>query len=224
MLLTLHDKLGLCPPNEPNSNVKHVLDVGTGTGMWAMDFADEHPEAEVLGVDLSPVQTMYVPPNATFEIDDVEEQWTYSRPFDYIHVRGMTSSISDWRKFFDSCFEHLEPGGYLELQEGHMRPDCDDGTLTRDHAISNLVRVIEQAGFIDVKMFKFKWPLNPWAKGNHYKLMGVWTEENFHEGIEAWTLAPLTRALGWTPEAVLALLEEVRKELSDVHIHAYLPM
>jgi ubiquinone/menaquinone biosynthesis C-methylase UbiE len=27
--------------------VNHVLDLGTGTGIWAMDFADEHPEAEV---------------------------------------------------------------------------------------------------------------------------------------------------------------------------------
>jgi methylase of polypeptide subunit release factors len=33
-----------------------VLDIGTGTGIWAIDFADEHPEAEVIGTDLSPIQ------------------------------------------------------------------------------------------------------------------------------------------------------------------------
>uniref|UniRef100_L2G6N2 Methyltransferase domain-containing protein n=1 Tax=Colletotrichum fructicola (strain Nara gc5) TaxID=1213859 RepID=L2G6N2_COLFN len=190
MLLTLHEKLGLAPPNDQDFRVKRVLDVGTGTGLWAIDFADEHPDAEVLGTDLSPVQTTHVPPNAKFEIDDVEEPWTYSQPFDYIHVRGMTSSISDWKKCFGQCFANLEPGGYLELQEGHMRPECDDGTLTH----------------------------------NHYKLLGEWTEENFMEGIEAWTLAPLTRALEWTREEVLVFLTQVRKELRDRSIHAYLPI
>lgn len=55
-LLTLDDKLGLAPPNEPDSKAKHILDIGTGTGIWAIDYADEHPEAQVVGVDLSPIQ------------------------------------------------------------------------------------------------------------------------------------------------------------------------
>lgn len=33
-----------------------VIDIGTGTGIWAIDFADEHPESEVIGTDLSPIQ------------------------------------------------------------------------------------------------------------------------------------------------------------------------
>lgn len=37
-------------------NFRRVLDFGTGTGIWAIDMADEYPEAEVLGVDLSPIQ------------------------------------------------------------------------------------------------------------------------------------------------------------------------
>ena len=49
-LLTLDHKLGLAPPNKPDSNVKRVLDLGTGTGIWAIDFADEHPEAEVYSI------------------------------------------------------------------------------------------------------------------------------------------------------------------------------
>lgn len=52
----LDNKLGLAPPNDPNSKAKRVLDVGTGTGIWAIDYADEHPEAKVVGVDLSPIQ------------------------------------------------------------------------------------------------------------------------------------------------------------------------
>lgn len=46
-LLTFNDKLGLSPPNEREAKTKRVLDLGTGTGVWAVDYADEHSEAEV---------------------------------------------------------------------------------------------------------------------------------------------------------------------------------
>lgn len=53
--LTFGDKLIIAPI--PKEQVLHrVLDVGTGTGIWAIDFADDHPESEVLGCDLSPIQ------------------------------------------------------------------------------------------------------------------------------------------------------------------------
>jgi methylase of polypeptide subunit release factors len=40
----------------PIESPKRVLDIGTGTGIWAMDFGDEFPEAEVTGTDISPIQ------------------------------------------------------------------------------------------------------------------------------------------------------------------------
>lgn len=41
------------------------------------------------------------------------------------------------------------------------------------------------------------------------------------EGMEAFTLAPLTRILGWTAEEVGVLLANVRNEMKDSRIHAY---
>jgi 16S rRNA G1207 methylase RsmC len=38
-------------PIEP-AQLHDVLDVGCGTGLWAIDVADEHPQAQVLGFDL----------------------------------------------------------------------------------------------------------------------------------------------------------------------------
>jgi len=50
------------------------------------DFADEHPEAEVIGVDLSPIQPEFVPVNCKFEVDDVTDDWTWpTNHFDMIH-------------------------------------------------------------------------------------------------------------------------------------------
>ncbi|KAK1726398.1 S-adenosyl-L-methionine-dependent methyltransferase [Colletotrichum acutatum] len=244
-LLTLNYKLGLAPPNKEGSVVKRVLDIGTGTGLWAIEFADEHPEAEVLGVDLSPVQTQFVPPNLKFEVDDIEQPWTFSRPFDYIHIRGMTSSISDWLGFFKQAYSGLTPGGYIELFEGHARTQLDDGTLTADHAawqwadkldecfkilgrpfvnVPSLIPILKEAGFVDVTMVPFKWPVGPWAKDPHYKELGEWALENSSQGLEAWTMAALTRALDWSNAEVQALLAQVRKDLKDRSIHHYTPM
>lgn len=45
--LSFDGKLGLAPPNDPDAKVGRVLDLGTGTGIWAMDYGDDHPGAEV---------------------------------------------------------------------------------------------------------------------------------------------------------------------------------
>lgn len=47
MIYTLRDRLGLAPPCDPKAKVGRVLDVGTGTGIWAADFGELHPEADV---------------------------------------------------------------------------------------------------------------------------------------------------------------------------------
>ncbi len=59
--------------NAPIKNPSRVLDGGTGTGIWAIEFADEFPSAHVIGTDLSPIQPGWIPPNLQFEIDDLKD-------------------------------------------------------------------------------------------------------------------------------------------------------
>ena len=58
-------------------NPQKILDLGTGTGIWAFDMAYAYPRAEILGIDLSPIQPGWVPPNCKFEVDDMELDWSY---------------------------------------------------------------------------------------------------------------------------------------------------
>ena len=112
---------------------RRVLDVGTGTGIWAVEFADEFASSEVIGIDLSPIQTTWVPPNCKFYVDDAESDWSY-RPdeaFDFIHIRGLGGSIADWPHFYSQIYKHMTPGGWCEIQEYQAWIHSDDDTMTQ---------------------------------------------------------------------------------------------
>ncbi|CAH0052544.1 unnamed protein product [Clonostachys solani] len=221
---------------------RRVLDVGTGTGVWAIDFADEHPHATVIGVDLSPIQPEYVPVNCRFEVDDIENEWTWTEPFDFIFSRMMAGSFANWDNFMNEALFHSKPGGWLEVIDSSVPCRSDDGSLTEDHALhqwmslmlkasENLGRSIAasnhhkqrfiNAGLKNVTQRAYKWPTNPWPKDSKNKELGFWTLANIENGLEGISMALLTRGLGWTKEQLLPFLAVVRKDMRDPHIHAY---
>lgn len=131
--LTFGGKLFTAPIPE-NKRLHHVLDIGTGTGIWAIDFADEHPETRVLGVDLSPSQPSFVPPNLVFQIDDVEEPWTFSQDFDLIYSRMMIGSIADFPRLYQQCFDNLSHGGWIETLDISFPILLNDGEFPDNSA------------------------------------------------------------------------------------------
>lgn len=110
-----------------------ILDLGCGTGIWAMDMADEFPRANVFGVDLSPIQPDWVPGNCRFHVDDYEDEWTYrdDEKFDYIHGRAVSGTVADWPTFYRQVRTHMKPGGWCEMQEYDAWIFSDDDSIER---------------------------------------------------------------------------------------------
>jgi trans-aconitate methyltransferase len=132
-----------------------VLDFGTGTGIWAIDAADENPSALVIGTDLSPIQPTWVPPNCKFMVDDVETEWIYppAEDFDFIHGRAMGGSIKDWKKLYRDIYSHLKPGAWAEIQEYETWIQNLDGTMDdANYLMEWQVRVNEASGIFGKKM------------------------------------------------------------------------
>jgi SAM-dependent methyltransferase len=204
------------PP--PAHDPKNILDVGTGTGIWAIDMADQYPSAVVTGVDLSPTQPAFVPPNCVFEVDDVTEQWTYTpKHFDFVHVRDMFGSVPDWDAFLREVYRCTKPGGWVEMAERGMDTLADDDTLPPDHFYFKFTAEIFDAaakmgksfdiwkeakdrmiaaGFVDVVEVPFKWPVNSWPDDPAEKMLGRFNQFRLNEGCEGFMLRALTMVSG----------------------------
>ncbi|KAI4208406.1 MAG: hypothetical protein LQ348_000172 [Seirophora lacunosa] len=52
----------------PLVNPKRILDIGTGTGIWAIEMAEQYPQAQVIGTDLSPVQPQWYEKTLLFHL------------------------------------------------------------------------------------------------------------------------------------------------------------
>ncbi|KAJ8066621.1 hypothetical protein OCU04_005668 [Sclerotinia nivalis] len=224
------------------SKLHNVLDIGTGTGLWATEFAEQYPSAQIIGTDLSPIQPVYVPPNCSFEVNDAEEPWTYSHKFDYIHGRAMLSCFSDPAGLITSAYESLRPGGYLEMQDPQMPILGIDSSITgtaleewgrvsclaaerRGRKLTNSKHYghwMAEAGFVDIVEKHFYWPCNTWVKGEKEKLLATWTQQNLIDGIQGMTMRNLTAGLGWSPEQVEMLLVDVRRDVKNRRIHSYI--
>ncbi|KAL2000170.1 hypothetical protein VTN02DRAFT_3469 [Thermoascus thermophilus] len=237
--LVLRGALHLAPIKNPQT----VLDMGTGTGIWALDMADLYPAATVIGNDLSPIQPQFIAPNTQFVVEDFEEEWAYpENKFDYIHGRTLLGAVQDWPELFAQAYKHLKPGGYLEMQEGAVWAWSDDGSLEEDSPIMTFLSLLgresekigrpmnvidkletwmKEAGFVDVELKVFKVPWSPWPKDPHLKEVGKFQFANMMQSIDSYGLALLTRSAGYSEQEAKIFLAVVRNQIRTKALHCY---
>jgi hypothetical protein len=64
-----------------------------------------------------------VPPNLQWEVDDLEEEWTFSYKFDYIHCMMMTGAFHDWPRFYEQAFQYVAVAAVF-LPDADYRLTC----------------------------------------------------------------------------------------------------
>jgi trans-aconitate methyltransferase len=71
---------------------------------------DEYPSAQILGIDFSPIQPVWVPPNVKFMVDDVESDWLEPENFyDLVHARHVTQAFKDFPTLLERAYKSAQP-------------------------------------------------------------------------------------------------------------------
>jgi hypothetical protein len=138
---------------------------------------------------------------------------------------------------------HTKPGGWVEFQELHYYPHCDDDSMDRPYAVRNWLEHVrdgvahlgsdlngvtklrgqmEAAGFTNIEEDILRCPIGLWPKNKTLKLAGLYWRTAISDGLMNVSKRPMERGLGWSTTEIELYLVGVRKALHDSSFHSYM--
>ena len=133
--LTMQDQLattvmgGVLPEQSNKAALHRILDVGCGTGGWAIEVAKKYPHISVIGVDISNAMIAYANTQAAeqqvadrvkFRVMDALQMLEF--PDDNFDLTNLRLGIGwvrtwDWPKLLGEMLRVTRPGGVIRLTE-----------------------------------------------------------------------------------------------------------
>src|SRR5579872_4534626 len=113
------------PINQPSS----ILDVGCGTGRWAIEMAGLFPSTNIIGLDIVPPSSRVpgysdrLPENFLFVNANVFDGLPFAEgSFDFVHMRLLFTAIpaQRWPQVLRELTRVTRAGGWVELVEGAL--------------------------------------------------------------------------------------------------------
>ena len=215
------------PIGSPDS----ILDVGSGTGRWAIEMAELFPRARVVGVDVAPTVddgplATPRPSNVSFVAGNVLEGLPFAGDsFAFTHQRYMIGAIprDQWPRVVGELARVTRPGGWVEVVEAGTSEGGGAGLQQVDawvaavlarrnldiHLAPQLETFLKGTGLQHVTVHHVRLPLGPYGGR-----VGSLVETDYFAAVQAMR-APVV-SLGMATEAdydatVRAAREEVRR-------------
>lgn len=164
------------------ASITTILDVGAGTGIWAIDMAALFPQAHIIGVDAALSSLPHpLPPTCLFLQANILQGLPFpDQQFTYTHQRLLVAAIPalQWPRVVRELVRVTRPGGWIELLEiGDTIQNAGPATkrlLTWMTSISkelgfemdilhHLGDLLAQSGCQDVESQDIPVPLGTWA-------------------------------------------------------------
>ncbi len=211
-------------------------------------MADTYPSAEVIGTDISPIQPLWVPSNCKFHIDDAQLEWTYTPgTFDFVHIRALYGSISDWgESSIGRRIGHQHRAGGSRILSStllctatalNVRDDPDHifkrwaavffeatdrmGKTLRIGLNGTMRRFMEEAGFVDIVDKTYDVPCSMWSSDPKLKKIGAYNLAFMEQSLEGFALFMLKEIMGWEYAAIQLFVAEMRKAIRNPKIRPY---
>ncbi|KAA1469194.1 S-adenosyl-L-methionine-dependent methyltransferase [Dentipellis sp. KUC8613] len=224
----------LTPAPIENSNPRRILELGAGSGAWAIQAAQQFPEAEVIASDINPLPSRPLPPNMRFERADLTQPLPFApASFDIVHLRLVLCHIPHGHTLLPRLAALVAPGGWLLIDDGNMPTwaltgDNDGGAPNmrrciegydaymraneQDPAIAEslvgyLRALREKCGFGEVWAARTDFLINDALPDPAQQRLSEILRESMRR-IYTNSMAPAVRAYGITPEAQRGYIEE----------------
>lgn len=172
----------------PLQRPQRLLDIGCGTGIVACELGTIYPNAQIYGIDLSPVPSHQKPANVQYIQGDIRQLLNRddrlpAGSVDFIFSRLLILGMTDWQSYIHGVAALLKPGGWAEMQDYSMdyyvQGECCSerwGWLRALNAAAakkgwdlrcgrRIKEYMEVAGLVDVQVKEYWVPFGTWAVG-----------------------------------------------------------
>ncbi|CAO3574429.1 unnamed protein product [Mortierella alpina] len=184
---------------DPDANLK-ILDVATGTGVWALEMAHEFPKAEIYGVDISSIFPAEIKPkNCHFQLCNILDGLPFpDNYFDFIYQRLLVYALTpaQRKQVNTELLRVLKPEGFLQLVESdgivyNAGPEMEKinqlsletslrhGVDPRE--VQTMKTGLKQAGYTGANSFNIALPVGDWggkagalSRQNMHGLATIW--------------------------------------------------
>lgn len=145
--LTIQDKVitssmgGVLPEQPDPQNFKRVLDVGCGSGNWAIEAARTYPTMSLFGIDVSKhmidyarAQAQQVTDRIEFHVMDALRMLEFPADyFDLVNIRFGVSFLRtwDWPRMIGEMLRVTRPGGTVRVTDEEIVHENNSPALTR---------------------------------------------------------------------------------------------
>ena len=148
---------GVFPENLDLSHVSRILDIGCGPGGWVLDVAFEHPQKEVVGIDICQQMIEYARAhaqaqglnNASFQVMNALEKLAFpDASFDLVNARFINPFMlkESWPALMKEVLRILRPGGTLLLTDAEW-------SISNSPAFEKLGEMLTRAAVVSGRSF-----------------------------------------------------------------------
>ncbi|KAJ7640798.1 S-adenosyl-L-methionine-dependent methyltransferase [Mycena polygramma] len=125
-----------------------ILELGCGSGAWAIDAAIAFPDTEVIATDLSPTLLgIPLPENVKFQIVDVTQNLPLElATFDIVRARLLLMHVQNAKDVLERVAILVKPGGWLVLEEMNLCSMIESGGPVVSRVMSLYAGILEARG------------------------------------------------------------------------------